>query len=111
MVTTSAEVRFYARREPLVEAVQLTEGNAQAVAAWCDGEVRTVSDGRTMETTLHFANHLTAFPGDWVVRDAVPGHDDDATVWMCYPDDEFQAVFFAEGASFEIPAHKSSGER
>lgn len=58
-------------RSPLeIDAVQVTEENMEEVAKWCDGVIKTASDGKTyikVKTArpLHEA-HTRAYPNHWV---------------------------------------------
>jgi hypothetical protein len=63
--------RRFQRRANEVDAIQVTEGNAVAVAEWADGRVdREPQAGKLLvrlpQTTI------PAWVGDWVVRDVMP---------------------------------------
>lgn len=70
-------------RKPFeVDAIQVTEGNIDLVATWCEGEVKEAGEdqkpsGRYIQLkitkTLRRKRHTQAFVGDWVTR-AVGGH-------------------------------------
>jgi len=65
------EVQTFVRKPFSVEAVQVTDENMDAVAKWCQGDVRTADKGDPfIKVRVH--NPLTdrqtkAFVGDWVL--------------------------------------------
>jgi len=63
--------KVYGRRPNLVDAIQVSEQTAEAVAAWADGKVRR--DPQTGKLLVRLPQTtIPAVVGDWVVRDLMP---------------------------------------
>lgn len=65
------DILEYVRRPFEVQVVQVTEENLQAVADWCQGEVRSTAEGNTFIKVKVYrpasSRQTRAFPGDWVL--------------------------------------------
>lgn len=66
------ETTTYSRKPLLVEAVQMTDDNALAIAQWCGGSVYVAVNGKT---TIHVkvlhplhSKQEKAQPGDWILK-------------------------------------------
>lgn len=70
------EIKQYARKPFVVEGLQVTDENLEAVADWCGGDIRTgyvhgEGDRRYIKVRVH--HHISdrqtkAYVGDWVLR-------------------------------------------
>jgi hypothetical protein len=76
-----ATVQAYAVRSPAVQAVQLQQGNRQAVASWCGGTAAGPG--------LLLPDGSTAQPGQWVIR--VPSSPEET--WRVLPGPAFQQEY------------------
>lgn len=64
-------VQRYQRRPNLVDAVRLTDANAERVADWADG--RTDREPQTGKLFVRLPQTaIPAVTGDWIVRDVMP---------------------------------------
>ena len=98
-------IETYSRKPLLVEAVQMTEENAQELREWCNGELYVARNGRqTLQVkVLHPArpDQTKAQPGDWVLK------SDQG--FKIYADSAFQKGF--ELYEFSGPRSDDPGER
>ncbi|EMY34057.1 hypothetical protein D477_011581 [Arthrobacter crystallopoietes BAB-32] len=76
-------------RKPIVDAVQITPSNLDAVAAWCSGRVRGTAlppEQRCVQIDTLWDGEQEAHVGDWMVSRG-DGR------FNRYTEDELQAVF------------------
>lgn len=68
----------YVRKSFEIQAVQLTDENLEAVAAWCEGKIRKTKGSSTREPTSFIKvsvyrpmndRQTMGFAGDWVFND------------------------------------------
>lgn len=83
------ETKTFVRRPFKVEAVQVNEENMTEVAKWCNGTVRTDSDGkRFIKVYVHrplSERQTTAFTDDWILYAK--------TGFKVYPQRSFEGAF------------------
>jgi hypothetical protein len=81
------------RQRATVQAVQLTDdADWEAIAAWCGGELHTVTFNEDPETWLHLPGGHQGTTNDWVIRYATEDGPDFAIVAFDEFDDHFEAV-------------------
>lgn len=69
------ETTKFVRVPLIVEGVQVTEENLEAVADWCGGDIRTVAQSsderRYVKVKVHHPlndRQTRAYPGDWILQ-------------------------------------------
>lgn len=68
-----SDIEMFSSKVYEIEAVQITEENLEAVAAWCGGEIQVSTSGKTpkkfIKVEVSRPGRLSrGFPGNWVTK-------------------------------------------
>ena len=97
------EVKFYRKKPVIIQAVHLTDDNAEQVAEWCRGRLDSAYGGFCAAVTIKTEEgSMLAMSGDWIIK-GIKGE-----FYPCKPD-IFEATYSEFGVASEAVLDGPSG--